>query len=67
MLRLADVHIVFDDFESEQLLGEWQVAFNQADGLGSEKSLTDYLAKAYAKKGKKVMYLSVWPSKILAA
>ena len=66
MLRLADVNVVFDNFESEHLIGEWQVDFDKADGLGSEKSLTDHLAKSYAKQGKKIMYLSVWPSEALA-
>lgn len=67
MLELADVHVVFEDFESEQLLGDWYVDFNQVDGAGSQQGLTEYLLKGYAKQGRKVMYLSIWKAEKLAA
>jgi hypothetical protein len=67
MLKLADVDVVFDGFESEHLVGKWYVDFGQVDGFGSEKDLTEHLLKAYKKQGKKVLYLTVWPSKKIAA
>ena len=67
MLRLADVHVVFNDFEGEDLLGKWYVDFDKADGFGSVKDMTGYFAKEYESKGKKVMYLSIWPSEKIAA
>ena len=61
MFRLVDVDVVFDDFESEHLLGKWYVDFGQVAGFGSKKGLTEHLIRAYKKQGKKVMYLTVWP------
>jgi len=67
MFRLVDVDVVFDDFESEHLLGKWYVDFGQVDGFGSKKGLTEHLIRAYKKQGKKVMYLTVWPSEKMSA
>jgi len=67
MFRLVDVDVVFDDFESKQLLGKWYVDFGQVAGSGSKKGLTEHLIEAYKKQGKKVMYLTVWPSEKMAA
>lgn len=67
MLRLADVHVVFNDFESEDLIGKWYVNFDKKDGFGSVKDMTEYFAKEYESKGKKVMYLSIWQSEKIAA
>lgn len=63
MLNKADVYVVFEDFSSDELIGEWQVDFQATEGLGSKQSLTDYLIKQYAKKGRKVLYLSIWKNK----
>lgn len=63
MLSKADVYVVFDDYSTDELIGEWYVNFDKADGFGSVKDMTEYFAKEYESKGKKVMYLSIWPSK----
>lgn len=63
MLNKADVYVVFEDFTTVELIGEWQVNFEATEGLGSKQSLTDYLVKQYAKKGKKVLSLTIWENK----
>lgn len=60
MLTKADVYVVFEDHSTDELIGEWQVNFEASEGLGSKQSLTNYLVGEYAKKGKKVMTLSIW-------
>ena len=62
MLTKADVYVVFDDYSSDELIGEWRVDFSIKSGLGSQQSLTDYLTKNYAKKGKKVQFVSIFPA-----
>lgn len=63
MLTKADVYVVFDDYSTDELIGKWQVDFKADSGFGSVKDMTQYFAKEYESKGKKVMYLSIWPSK----
>ncbi len=63
MLTKVDVHVVFDDYSTDELIGKWQVDFKADSGFGSKQSLTDYLTTEYAKKGRKVAMLSVWQSK----
>lgn len=66
MLKLVDVVVVFDDFETEELIGEWYVNFNaKPEQVSSRQALADYLAKFYAKQGKKLQFISVWKSKKL--
>lgn len=45
MLTKVDVCVVFDDFSTAELIGEWSVDFSIKSGLGSQQSLTDYLAE----------------------
>lgn len=63
MLSKADVYVVFDDYSTAELIGEWRVDFSIESGLGSQQALTDYLAKDYAKQGKKVQFISIFPAK----
>lgn len=60
MLVKSNVYIVFSDFSSVELLGEWYTDFNISSGFGSQQSLTDHLSKIYAKQGKKIQYLSIF-------
>ena len=45
MLTKVDVCVVFDDFSTAELIGEWRVDFSIKSGLGSQQPLTDYLAE----------------------
>lgn len=60
MLVKSNVYIVFSDFSSMELLGEWYTDFTIPNGFGSQQALTDHLAKVYAKEGKKIQYLSIF-------
>lgn len=66
MLTRVDAYVVFDDFSTAELIGEWRVDFSIKSGLGSQQSLTDYLTKNYAKKGKKVQFVSIFPAEKVA-
>ena len=66
MLTKADIYVVFDDSSTAELIGEWRVDFNIKSGLDSQQSLTDYLAKDYAKKGKRVQFVSIFPAEKVA-
>lgn len=66
MLTKVDVHVVFDDFSTAELIGEWRVDFSIKSGLGSQQSLTDYLTKNYSKQGKKVQFVSIFPAENVA-
>lgn len=63
MFTKVDVYVVFDDYSTAELIGEWRVDFSIESGLGSQQALTDYLAKDYAKQGKKVQFVSIFPAK----
>lgn len=63
MFTKVDVYVVFDDYSTAELIGEWRVDFSIESGLGSQQALTDYLAKDYAKQGKKVQFVSIFPTK----
>lgn len=66
MFTKVDVYVVFDDYSTDELIGEWRVDFSIESGLGSQQSLTDYLAEDYAKQGKKVQFVSIFPAKTVA-
>ena len=66
MLNKADVYVVFDDYSTAELISEWHVDFSIKTGLGSQQSLTDYLAKDYAKQGKRVQFVSISPAENVA-
>ena len=66
MLSKADVYVVFDDYSTAELIGEWRVDFSIESGLGSQQALTNYLAKDYAKQGKRVQFVSIFPAKTVA-